>query len=402
MTTNVPPIVWTPTGLQLPQESDILAGVLDDMDAAFGGGMNKGLTTPQGQLAQSQAAIIGDANDNFALMVNQVNPATASGFMQDAIGSIYFLDRHPAQSSTAVCQCIGAVGTVIPINSQAVDQQGNIWLSTAAATVPVGGSVNIQFACQETGAIACPAGTLNKIYQSIPGWDTINNPSDAVLGNDAETRAEFEYRRQNSVALNAKGSTQSIYAAVFSVAGVTDCYVIDNPSNAPVSVGTTNYTLSPHSVYVAAAGGLAQDVANAIWTKKDLGCDMNGNTPVQVLDTTYNFPQPSYKITFNIPTATPILFRVDLVNNVNLPSNIVDLVKAAIIAAFTGADGGSRARIAGIILASRYYSGVASLGNGVEILTILLGISAATLNSITMGIDQEPTIDASNIIVNLV
>ena len=84
MTTNVPPIVFTPTGLVLPPESDVLAGVQQDVNAAFGGNLNPALNTPQGQLSTSQAAVISASNNLFAQFVNQIDPDTADGFMQDA------------------------------------------------------------------------------------------------------------------------------------------------------------------------------------------------------------------------------------------------------------------------------------------------------------------------------
>ena len=58
LTTNVPPCTLGPNGFQAPQQSAILAGTFADIDQAFGGGLNPSLTTPQGQLASSMAAII--------------------------------------------------------------------------------------------------------------------------------------------------------------------------------------------------------------------------------------------------------------------------------------------------------------------------------------------------------
>ncbi|STY91698.1 hypothetical protein [Mannheimia haemolytica] len=58
--TNVPSIQFTPQGLILPSEQEILNGVLADFNAAFGGGLSQNLETPQGQLASSIAAIIAD------------------------------------------------------------------------------------------------------------------------------------------------------------------------------------------------------------------------------------------------------------------------------------------------------------------------------------------------------
>lgn len=402
MTTNVPAIQFTPEGLVVPEESAVLAGVQADYNDAFGGNLNPALETPQGQLASSTAAIIADCNAQIAEIVNQVDPDTADGFMQDAIGRIYFINRTPGAPTVVDCVCMGAFGTVIPVGAQAQDTSGNRYLCTLAGTIPVGGSITLPFANIQNGPVPCPANTLTIIYKAIPGWDSINNPDAGVLGRLIESRAEFEFRRQNSVALNAHGSTDAIYAAVFNVADVLDVYVTENVLSVPIDKGSTNYTLVPHSVYVAVVGGLAADIANAIWTKKDLGCDMNGNTTVVVTDTVYLPPQPTYDITFNIPDPLPIKFKVQLAASTGLPSNIEDLVKAAIIAAFNGADGSQRVRIASLILASKFYAPVSKIGPEVSILSILIGTVLPTLTNITAGIDQVPTVDAADITVEIV
>lgn len=90
------------------------------------------------------------------------------------------------------------------------------------------------------------------------------------------------------------------------------------------------------------------------------------------------------------------------VETLTLPSNIVALVQNAIISAFSGGDGGPRARIGSTIFASRFYSPVAAIGMNVSILSILIGTSSATLASLTVGIDQSPTVTAANISVTLV
>ena len=61
MTTAVPPIVFTPTGLDVPTAAEVLAGVQTDINAAFGGNINPALNTPQGQLASSETAVIVDS-----------------------------------------------------------------------------------------------------------------------------------------------------------------------------------------------------------------------------------------------------------------------------------------------------------------------------------------------------
>lgn len=402
MATSVPAIKFTPTGLVLPQESAILSGVQKDIDQAFGGGVNPALETPQGQLAQSTTAIIGDTNDTFAEFVNQIDPDFAAGKMQDAIARIYFLNRKPSAPTAVQCVCTGSEGTVIPVGAKAKDTSGNIYICTQQGRIPSGGSITLGFANLEHGPIACPAGTLNSIYKTIPGWDTINNPDDGVPGALTENRADFEYRRQSSVAILASGSMPSIYANVFNVDGVIDVYAVENVTSAVVNMGSTNYPLAPHSVYVAAVGGEVEAVARAIIGKKDTGCNYNGNTTFDVEDKNYDIPRPTYTVRFERPAALPILFDVKIADNPSLPADIVTLVQNAIIAAFSGADGGQRARIGARIFASRYYAPVSLASQNMSIISILIGTTTADQNSVDAGIDQQPTVNAANITVTLV
>lgn len=403
MTTSVPTVDFTLTGLVLPLEVDILNGVQADYNSAFGGNLNPALSTPQGQLASSTTAIIADNNALFAEFVNQVNPDFADGFMQDAIARIYFLNRNPAISTSVQCDCVGASGTIIPVGALAQDTSGVQYVCTQAGVIPIGGTISLAFAAVTPGPTICPIGTLTKIYQQIPGWDTINNPGAGIPGSFVESRADFAYRRQQTVALNAHGSLQSIYAAVFNVPGVIDVYAYENTTNGTITVGATSYSMVAHSIYIGVVGGASQDIANAIWSKKDVGADYNGSTSVTVTDTSgYLYPLPSYTVKYQIPASLSIKFAVNIVNNPALPANIVTLIKNAIIAAFTGSDGGQRARIGATVFASRFYAPISLTDPAVEIITLLIGTSTATLNSVAVGIDKFPTVVAADITVTLI
>ncbi len=399
--TSVPALTFGPTGFVAPSESAILEGVIADQNAAFGGGMNPALETPQGQLASSTTAIIGDANDAMLAVFNGVDPAYASGRLQDAIGRIYFLTRTPAEPTTTEALCTGLPGTVIPIGARAIDTDGVIWLAVETATIPGGGSITIPFACSVTGPVPLPANSLNRIYQAIPGWDTINNAADGVLGNDVESRSAFEARRIASVAINAVGVLPAVRGEVLAVPNVLDAYVSENDTGAPVTTG--GVTLAAHSLYVCVAGGAPLDVATAIWRKKNPGCAYNGDTTVTVEDSQsgYTPPYPSYEVTFQTAVPLPILFAVTLADNPLIPSNATTLIQAAIVSAFSGGDGGPRAQIGMTVLASRYYAAVASLGSWAQILSILVGTVTPDALSVSVDIDQIPTIEASDIAVTV-
>ena len=402
MSTNVPSITWVNGSPVLPAEADILAGVQADINVAFGGGVNPGLTTPQGQLAQTETAIIGEKNNEIAYIANQVNPSFASGIWQDAIGEIYFIKRIPGAGTVVSATCTGAVGTVIPAGSVAQDNNGYLYTALSSGTIPSAGNVAISFQNQTQGPIACNVGALNKIYTAIAGWDTITNATAGALGNNVETRAAFEARRSASVAGNSVNSLQSIYAAVTQVPDVIGAVVIDNATGSTVSYGPTSYSLSANSICVSVAGGDSTAIATAIWSKKPPGCSYNGNTSVTIYDTSYPTPVP-YTVTYLTPTAVPIYFKVQIQNNALLPSNIIQLVQNAVIQSFNGLDGGTDVTINSTSYSGRYYANINAIGSYVNVIEVYLGTSASPSTLlISMGIDQLPTLTASNISVILV
>ncbi|MBS9427620.1 hypothetical protein EAE93_05860 [Photorhabdus akhurstii] len=389
----------------MPDEVDILNGRLNDLATAMGGVMSTSLTTPQGQIAMSDAAIIADKNDQLLAIVNQINPDYATGRFQDAIGRIYFLDRIPASGTTVTATCTGLVNTVIPIGSIAQDKKGYLYHSITEVKIPDSGSVDVVFQNSTSGPLACQIDDLNTIYSSVPGWSGISNASAGVPGTDEETRANFEYRRKQSVAKNATNSLHAIYAAVLEVNGVADAYVISNDTSVVKTVGVSKYKMVPNSIYSAVYGGKTEDVARVIWKKKPPGIPTNGNTTHTIVDDeNYVQPYPEYEIKYVIPAPIRVYVDVSLANSDYLPADIETQVQSAIAQAFNGEDGGTRARIASTLFAGRYYSGVYNIDtSSVDIYNITLSRDGITYStSISFGIDEIPTLDVDNISVKLV
>lgn len=383
----VPPIVWTTAGVVIPQESDIVDGVLDDLNQAFGGTLNiTNLESPQGQIASSTAAIVGDKNAWIAYYAQQVDPSYAEGRMQDAIARIYFLTRIPAAPTAVTCTCVGLYSTTIPSGALALATDGSQYICTGGGTIPIEGTIDLPFACTVDGPVACPANSVNQIYRSIPGWDSINNAAAGVPGLNVETRAAFETRRALSVALNAVGTLDSILAAVLAVPDVLDAFATENATAAPVTIG--GVSVAAHGLYVAAVGGDTAAVARAIFTKKPPGCAMTGTTTVAVEDTNaaYTPPYPSYDISFTIAASLAIVIDVSITDGVSVPADAEDQIAAAIVAAFAGTDGGTRARIGTTYYASRLYGPISALGTWAQIVDISLGSTNASEAVVTASI----------------
>ena len=378
--TNVPAVTFGPLGFLAPGAPLVLEGVQLDYNAAFGGNLSYTLTTPQGQLSSSEAALIVNFNSIFVYYTNQVDPAYATGRMQDAIARIYFIERLPAEPTVLQVACSGAQGVNITTAATVSDGAGNIYQCTEAGEIPSGGSITLPFAALVPGPLAIPESV--SIYQSIPQWDSATIVS-GVIGQNTETRSQFEARRIQSVAKNAVGILTSIRGAVLALPGVLDVYVTENVSSSPATIG--GVSLAANSLYVAVVGGVAQDIANAIWSKKSPGCAYNGNTAVTVVDSNsgYSPPLPSYQVSFEIPAALPILFAVAIANGPQVPADAVTQIQNAIIAAFAGSDGGARARIGATLYASRYVTPVVALGSWAQLQSLQVGSTNAAAASFT-------------------
>jgi hypothetical protein len=371
--TSVPQPTLGPNGFVAPSEPDILTGVQADYNLAFGGNLNPDPRTPQGQLETSTTDIIGDKDTQFLALANGVDPAFASGRMQDAIARIYFLTRDPALPTVLQVLCGGGNGVVIAVGALVADGEGNVYYAPVAVQIPPSGSIAVAFNAQDTGPIAVPGSGDVQIYQAIPGWDTVSVVS-GVPGRDVETRAAFELRRQATVAANSRNTNDAVQGAALKVANIQDAYVIDNPTASPVTTG--GVTIAANSIYVSAYGGATLDVATAIYSKKPPGCAMTGGTSVVVTSSNpaYLPSPPTYTIEFDQAVGLGVYLSVVLKNSALVPSDVLQQVQGAVANAFSGEDGGFVPRLGSTTYASRFYPGIAALGPWVQIVDI--GISS--------------------------
>lgn len=405
--TSVPQPTFTDTGYDLPSESDILDGVVTDLNAAFGNNLtfyNSAGTflpsRPQSQIATTQTVVINDAMGALVNLAAMFDPATSSGRIQDGIAAINFLTRKAATATSVTCTLTGAAGTQIAAGVQAQDTSGNIYQNAGSVTIGQNGTATATFNSIVTGAISCPAGTLTQIYQILPGWDTITNPTDGITGTETESRSDFEARRQESVASVGTGTTGAILSAVKALADVIDAYVADNKEATAVTIA--GVSVPAYGVLISVAGGSDADVAQAIWTKLAAGTPLGGNTTVTVEDTIngYAAPYPTTEITFQRAAATPVHLQVTITDSDDIPETALASIQTAALAAFngTGEAETNLERINATIYGSSFVADIASLGSWARIITSQVSLDGATwANTVALNATEIPTLTADNI-----
>lgn len=387
-------------GIIVPEASDIKEAFQGVLTNAFGTDLNLDDSTPQGVLVDDLTTEKQLDNAQLLFLMNQLNPNTADGVWQDAIGSLYSIQRKPATASIANCICIGNAGTVLngintgnPATAQSVN--GDIFQCVNTVTIPESGqTAEIPFICTETGEKPVGANTVNSIYQKVVGWDAVNNPNGGTLGTEAESREAFEKRRKESLALNATGSLSAVKAALLNVEGVSDVFVYENDADTAI----TNYrgvaTIKPHSIYTCIQGGTSEDIGEAIYGSKSAGCDTNGSATATYynadVDITYNY-------NYTIPTAVPVYIQVNL--GAGIGNSLKTKIMNALVDNFYGTSESNEIKIAigDSIYASRFSAVISNLDeSGVLLRSVKVSRDGTSWQDVlTININELPTLTAS-------
>jgi len=357
------------TGITVPTADDVKTAFQTVLTNAFGSDLSLDDSTPQGVLINdlTEEKLL----DNALLLYfyNQLNPETATGVFQDALGSIYGMQRKVATSTIVNCVCTGLQGTVLngktslnPAMAQSVN--GDLFQCINGGTIPASGSITLQFESVETGEIPAPANSVNRIFSSVSGWDSINNTTAGVLGTEQESRVDFEKRRKQELARNATGSLSSVYSRVFEVEGVTDVFVAENDKNTADSTTYSGITIQPHSIYVCVNGGTSADLAQAIYDSKSAGCDTTGNnTCSKVID------GKTYTYNYDIPTYNTFFVKVGVGEAVS--PDVSSQIKEVILNDYDGKTDDESITIGSSIYASRFYGDISRLQiNGLKLINV--------------------------------
>lgn len=367
--------------------------------------INTAPETPQGQIIDAETLAITQKDAELAFLANMFNPKTARGIWQDALAEIYFIKRKKAVNSRCYCVLTGLKGTVIEKGSKIQSEaDGTYWNLLEDVTIHNNGSVIALFECETKGAVIASPNTLTKIITTVAGWDTVNNIQSATVGTLEESQQSFEKRRYDSVALNSRGTTSSVYARVLQIDNVVGCYVVDNKTNIVKTID--DYDLKPHSIYVAVLGGSNQDIAEAIYKSLSAGCDYNGNTTIEVTDENTKSVE---SVTFMRPIQQNVYIKVNLFNK-DLPNDYEDLIKNAVINNFYGLD--REVEIAGETLSrvimhddvysSRFLPSILN-ANINSLLSVQVSLDNVDFSDfIHIQLDKEPVLIADNITINVI
>jgi hypothetical protein len=187
----------------------------------------------------------------------------------------------------------------------------------------------VLFECEQFGPVAVLQTSLTVINTPVVGWNSIFNPNDGTLGQNADGNPELRERRERELAQRGSATKDAIEAAVSAVEGVLQVHVSENRTD-----NINNSGLAPHSVEVIVFGAAADDdeIAQAIWDNKAAGIRDFSGAGDDNLATGVAFDKQggSHVVVFTRALEVPIFIDYDLQTNADYVGDVA--FKAAIAA----------------------------------------------------------------------
>ncbi len=317
------------TGLIVTDTSTLLTEVEDEYKDVFGDDFIVDPGTPEGALISAEATSRASVANNNAALANQINPNYAGGVFLDAIYALTGGARSAGERSTVAVDITGVANTVIPVGATARTTAGDEFTNPTALSIGVGGTVSGTFQSVEIGAIGAPVGTLTTIVDNIIGWETITNPTAAVVGSNQQSDNDVRTARNGELALQGRSLAEAVASNVSAVEGVTSLVFRENPTAvATIPPAVAPIALAPHSVWAVVQGGVDEDVANALYEAKSAGAAWNGSESVDVTDQSSG---QTSEVLFDRPTEIPMLARVTVRADNTSTVDPTPAVKSAIV-----------------------------------------------------------------------
>ncbi|QHM70728.1 baseplate J/gp47 family protein [Mixta intestinalis] len=294
------------TGVIIPDTSTLREQVENEFRDVFGQEIDLSPETPQGALVTMEVENRDAIARNNAELANQINPDIAGGIFLDAIWALMGGQRLSATHSFLTnVEFAGVPQTLIPKGSLAETQAGDAFETTSVLIIGNDGVTKGDMRSVETGPVGCRASELVRVASSVLGWETVNNPTDAVLGRVAESDIRTRRRRRNTLAKNTVSVGEAITSALYDIEGVESLSYRENYTDADQFID--GVPLVKHSIYVCVDGGPREEIAVALLRTKTVGAAYNGSETVEVTEPSSG---QVYNVKFDRPKEITVFCRV--------------------------------------------------------------------------------------------
>nr|WP_314265584.1 baseplate J/gp47 family protein [uncultured Moellerella sp.] len=323
-------------GVVLPDTSSLRDDVEHEFKSLFGQELDTSPETPQGALITMEVENRDAIVRNNAELANQINPDMAGGIFLDAIWALMGGQRFSGTHSLlSQVQFTGVPETLIPQGAEAETLTGERFATLRPLIIAKNGQVTGDMRALEIGPIECELGQLNRVASSVLGWETVNNPTSAILGRFAESDLQARRRRKNTLAKNTVSVGEAITSSIYELEGVNSLAYRENYSAQVIEL--EGIKLAPHSIYLCVEGGNSLEIGQALLRTKTIGAAFNGTEEIAVLEP---ISGQSYKMRFDRAKEVILFCRVSVKKATVDAQTIIPQAVAAWARGDTEGDGG--------------------------------------------------------------
>jgi len=277
-------------GLTIKTKAELVAELIADMQAIYGTDINTDSDSPDGQQIDIIAQQGIDQRELLEAINAGFNVDEAEGTKLDALCALIGITRAGATFTyqnveVEIDRALGLVGldsdalVLEPTGIYTVkDDTSNLFYLLDSVTFTGSGTYSLNFRAAEIGVVEVTPNTITTPVTVIAGVVSVNNP-DAVnsTGVDEETDFQLRNRFKASTGISATGNTESLQAALANLTDVTVAKVYENYTHETDSDG-----IPAHCIWAIVQGGDPDEIGQAIYAKRGMGCNMRGDEEVNV------------------------------------------------------------------------------------------------------------------------
>lgn len=275
-----------PLGLETATRQEIINQLNAAFQLIYGSDINLESSTPDGQIIGIFTQAVLDLQDLLVQIYNTFDPDNAVGVILDQRVAINGIQRQAGTFTitpitivtSQACNLYGLDQNTEPVFT-VQDNAGNKWLLQTTQLIGGAGTTVADFRAEFPGANLTTPNTITIPVTIVLGVVSVNNPTlYTTLGLDEESDAALKIRRQRSVSLASQGYLAGLIAALENINGLTSVFVYENNTSSTDGDG-----VPAHSIWVIVSGTATDaEIADAIYTKRNAGCGMKGDTTFTV------------------------------------------------------------------------------------------------------------------------
>lgn len=290
-------------------------------------------STPDGLKMAHDSEIFYALDETLQQAYNSKDPNKAKGIDLDIICSLTGTIRSSGSRSSVQLTFTATPGTPIPAGSRFESViTGSRWATDQAVTADSLGSATVNATCTVVGPTQADANTITRIVDVTAGLAAVTNAAPATPGADSQRDEQLRVTRATAVGRPGNNQIDSMIGELFGVEGVRRVKVYENDTNISAVSADNPHGLPRHSIAPIIDGGTDDDVAMAIYLKKNPGAMLHqAGTPFEVEVTSPRYPTNKKLIRASRPIYVDMVMAINVANDGTLPPNADQLIKEAVM-----------------------------------------------------------------------